>query len=70
MSKEQKEHIPATPKTGLSSDSPRVVNIHPEHRRLEFSKTQCEMFQIILFSLNDAFRGCINVVKHFYDTKL
>jgi hypothetical protein len=39
---EQKIHIPATPKTGLSSDSPKVVNTNPEHRRLEFSKTQYE----------------------------
>ena len=39
---ERKVHIPATPKTGLSSDSSRVVNTHPERRRLEFSKTQHE----------------------------
>jgi len=39
---ERKIHIPATPKTGLSSDSPKVVNTHPERRRLEFSKTQHE----------------------------
>ena len=39
---QQKVHIPATTKTGLSSDSPRVVNTHPERRRLEFSKTQHE----------------------------
>ena len=38
----RKVHIPATPKTGLSSDNPRVVNTHPECRRLQFSKTQHE----------------------------
>ena len=38
----RKVHIPATPKSDLSSDSPRVVNTHPERRRLEFSKTQHE----------------------------
>jgi hypothetical protein len=39
---ERKAHVPATPKTGLSSDSSRVVNTHPQRRRLEFSKTQHE----------------------------
>jgi hypothetical protein len=39
---ERKINIPATPKTGLSSDSPRVVNTLPECRRLEFSKIQHE----------------------------
>jgi hypothetical protein len=39
---ERKVHVPATPKTGLSSDSSRVVNTHPQRRRLEFSKTQHE----------------------------
>ena len=39
---ERKVHVPATPKTDLSSDSPKVVNTHPERRRLEFRKTQHE----------------------------
>ena len=31
---------PAIPRTGLSSDSPKVAMTNPERRRLEFSKTQ------------------------------
>ena len=42
MPNERKVHILATPKTCLSSDSPRVVNTYNERRRLEFSNTQHE----------------------------
>ncbi|CAC5401122.1 unnamed protein product [Mytilus coruscus] len=40
---ERKVHIPATPKTGLSSsESPRVGNTHPVRRDLEFCETPLE----------------------------